>query len=98
MLYEVITNQITANSNWCGGNDLTLFVERESFSGDAGRSFYTAESFSTEIMPRLELTYDPATATGCYVAKESAQVVADSDDAEENGSGDVNDGSGDLDT
>ncbi len=94
---SAVLNQITANSNWCGGNDLTLFVERESFSGDAGRSFYTAESFSTEIMPRLELTYDPATATGCYVAKESAQVVADSDDAEENGSGDVNDGSGDLD-
>ncbi len=91
-----VVNQIVGHSNWCGGNDLTIFVEREAFSADPSRAFYPAEVNSTELMPSLELEYDPATATGCFVATESAAIATDDDDAEQDGSS-VNTGSGDLD-
>ncbi len=91
-----VINQIVGNANWCGGNDLTIFVEREAFSADPSRAFYPAEVNGTELMPRLDLEYDPATATGCYVATESAAIASDDDDAEQDGSS-VDTGSGDLD-
>ncbi len=91
-----VVNQIVGHSNWCGGNDLTIFVERETFSGDPSRAFYPAEVNSTELMPKLELEYDPATANGCFVATESAAIASDDDDAEQDGSS-VDTGSGDLD-
>jgi type IV pilus assembly protein PilY1 len=91
-----VVNQIVGNGNWCGGNDLTIFVEREAFSADPSRAFYPAEVNSTELMPTLELEYDPATANGCFVATESAAISSDDDDTEEDG-GDVDNGSGDLD-
>jgi type IV pilus assembly protein PilY1 len=92
-----VLNQITSNSTWCGGNDLTLFMERVGLSPD-GRTYYSADVLSTERMPRLELSYDPSTANGCYTAVETAQIETGADDVEQNVIGaKVDDGSGDLD-
>ena len=93
---SVVVNQIVGNANWCGGNDLTIFVEREAFSADPSRAFYPAEVLGTELMPKLELEYDPDSATGCFAATALATISTDDDDAEQDGSS-VDTGSGDLD-
>ena len=78
-----ILQEIVDRGGFCGGNAVTLFIE-----GTGTRQVY-AQDDASGTPPRLEYGYDEASAAGCYVATESAQVVANDNDAEERANGDV---------
>jgi type IV pilus assembly protein PilY1 len=72
-------------------------MQRDELSPD-GHTFYSADVLSTERMPRLELSFDPSSASGCFIGTETAQIETGPDDVEQNRTGDsVDDNSGDLD-
>jgi type IV pilus assembly protein PilY1 len=78
-LSAVIQEVVKDNANWCGGNAITLFVAHN--AGDQARQIYSYES-AGKTPPVLDITYDPATATGCYQATETAQIKQSADDTE----------------
>jgi type IV pilus assembly protein PilY1 len=87
-----VVQQVISRPGWCGSNDLTILIDK---AADGIRHIYSADGDST-LSPRLTLTYDPATATGCYEAVETAQITGNYDDAEQDGSS-MNRTSNDLD-
>lgn len=81
-----VIQEVVNNSEWCGGNNLTLFMQTESpqlgsyrasFSNDDGRS----------AAPQLVITYDKQTATGCVEDEKIYQIDRQSDNAEERSDG-----------
>ena len=87
-----VVQEVINRGGWCGKNDLTIFIDEVA---NGIRHIHSADG-DTTLSPRLTLTYDPATATGCYEAVETAQITGNYDDAEQDGSS-MNRTSSDLD-
>jgi len=81
---SVVQKVIKNNANWCGGNSLTIFIEKK--SGDETRHFHSYDGNSS-YAPQLEIEYDDSTATGCFKSTETAQIAQSADDTEDSNTG-----------
>lgn len=89
---KTVVKEVVDQGGWCGGNDLTILIEK---SVVGTRKIHSFESNST-LAPKLEITYD-SSAGGCYRKTETAQISTNYDDVEEKGDGTIQRTSGDLD-
>ncbi len=79
-----IIQEIVNQTDWCGGNAMTLFLESEG-TNVGNRIFFSGEGGS-DYAPILRVTYsgtDPKAQTGCRQSIGVAYVSSSSDDAEE---------------
>jgi type IV pilus assembly protein PilY1 len=79
---KTVVQEIVNQAGWCGGSPMTFFItENGGPTGDT-RTLHSYDS-NPSFAPQLEVTFDNATATGCYEAVETAQISGKYDDAEE---------------
>jgi type IV pilus assembly protein PilY1 len=89
---STVVKEVVDQAGWCGGNDLTILIEK---SVVGTRKIHSFESDST-LAPKLEITYD-SSAGGCYRKTETAQISTNYDDVEEASDGTIQRTSGDMD-
>ena len=77
-----VMQAVAAQTNWCGGNAMTLFITA---NNDNNRAVESIES----AIDAIELTYEynKSSANGCYSASDSKQAGVSADDAQQNGTG-----------
>jgi type IV pilus assembly protein PilY1 len=89
---ESVLTEITSRTDWCGGNDITLFIEAET---DGDLRF--ADSLETQNDAfTLEFGYDSSITDGCFQDETSKQLEVSQDDAQQDGTNanaDVNESS-----
>ena len=89
---ENVLQEIVDRSEWCGGNDITLFIEAQ--TDDNLRYADSLEIDSTAIS--LSYGYDSSASDGCYQATTTKQLEVSQDDAQQDGTNslaDVNENS-----
>ena len=79
-LADVLT-EVTSRTNWCGGNDITFFIEAQ--NDDALRYADSLELQSDAFI--LEYGYESDVTDGCYQADTSKQLELSQDDAQQDG-------------
>ncbi|QGX38570.1 hypothetical protein [Permianibacter aggregans] len=89
-----VIQEVVNQAGWCGGNALTLLIERQSGSGER-----TANSFEGDSAraPTLTVTFSEepgdfqtnGTVPRCFTNKTIARVIDPKDDVEENSDGQV---------
>jgi type IV pilus assembly protein PilY1 len=84
-----VLQEIVNGTDWCGGNDLALLIDR--LEGSTWRAVFSYDG-DPNFAPVLKVnyTYTPATApptSGCVVQTLQRQVASGTDDAEQSSSG-----------
>ena len=83
---KTVIQEVVSNADWCGGNDLTIFIKQKGGAASFVRHITSTDGVPASA-PKLQITIDPSSPGGCYGGTETAQVIASRDDAEEDPSG-----------
>ncbi|MDO6566205.1 PilC/PilY family type IV pilus protein [Alteromonas sp. 1_MG-2023] len=86
-----VIQEIVDIADWCGGDALNILIEANSADSASSRQARAYDSGQTGS-PQLVVSYDDATATGCYSGESIYQVSSQNDNLEENTSGNASTG------
>ncbi|WP_371195806.1 PilC/PilY family type IV pilus protein [Glaciecola sp. SC05] len=87
--FSNVLQEIVDHGDWCGGNAVNLLIEGKSNSGSSSRRAYSNDMGDSRA-PQLIITYDESNATGCIAGSQTFQVLAQTDNAEEDNNGRYN--------
>lgn len=84
--FSSVIQEIVDQADWCGGNNLGLFIKGESTDPASNREIRASDD-GAGLSPQLVVSYDDTTATGCVSGTAYHQVDANRDNVEEQPSG-----------
>lgn len=84
--FSSVIQEVVDQSDWCGGNDLSIILITDGLSAQSNR---VADSFEQGggLSPQLVVVYDDTTATGCITGDLTYQIDSQSNNAEERSNG-----------
>lgn len=77
-----LVQEVVGQSDWCGGQAMSLFVQAKDGAHFGARRVYSHESNSA-FAAGLKISYDYANATGCVSGQHVNQISGQSDNVEE---------------
>jgi type IV pilus assembly protein PilY1 len=78
---NAVIQEVAADTGWCGGNAMTLFVT----ANNNTKTFFAKSVEADNSAIELNYTYDKSTSNGCFSADASNQASVSADDAQQDG-------------
>ncbi|MBW8191884.1 VWA domain-containing protein [Neiella marina] len=81
-----LLQEVVAQSDWCGGQAVSMFVKAVAGEGYGVRRVHSNESNSS-LAATLRISYDYTSANGCIAGSHANQILSQDDNVEEKGDG-----------